>query len=69
MNYKLKVLDFTEDQVIFQDEKGSLIYWPKNNLNELPKIGEVLFFSINTRKIDILNELLSIDNDEDLKIE
>lgn len=66
MNYRLKVISFSDDQVVFEDEAKNIIYWPKENLPEIPEIDQEIIFSINeqTQNQDpkeLINELLKID--------
>lgn len=70
MNYNLKVINFSEDDIIFEDEEKNIIYWPKNKLDQIPEIGDIIAFKIgennsnsNTKNInprELLNELLNI---------
>lgn len=65
MQYKLKVINFNDDEVILEDETKNIIYWPKTKLKEIPEIGEILNFNIGDDKPNIspeelLNELLNI---------
>jgi hypothetical protein len=63
MNYELEVVDFKDDEVILKDKNNRLIYWPKNNLPQIPTIGQIITFSIGgTDKAELLNELLRTDN-------
>ncbi|NCB21103.1 MAG: hypothetical protein EOM88_04290 [Clostridia bacterium] len=70
MNYILKVINFTESDIIFEDEEKNIIYWPKNNVPQVPEIGEIINFKIGDEQItknnksinpqELLNELLNI---------
>lgn len=70
MNYNLKVINFSEEDIIFEDEEKNLIYWPKNKVPQIPELGEVLSFKIGDEQInknqkdinprELLNELLKI---------
>lgn len=70
MNYILKVINFTESDIIFEDEEKNIIYWPKNNIPQVPEIGEIINFKIGDEQItknnksinpqELLNELLNI---------
>ena len=63
MNYELEVVDFKDDEVVLKDKKNRLIYWPKDNLPQIPSLGQILNFSIGaTDKAELLNELLRTDN-------
>lgn len=63
MQYQLTVADFSDDQVVLRDEKGNLIYWPKDKLPQVPELGEKIVFSIGADDgSKILNELLKTDN-------
>ena len=63
MNYELEVVDFKEDEVILKDKNNRLIYWPKDNLSQIPAIGQILNFSVGASdKSELLNELLHTDN-------
>lgn len=63
MDYELTVIDFGGDEVVLQDKEKRLIYWPKDKLPQIPEIGQVLNFSIDTNsKAELLNELLRTEN-------
>lgn len=63
MNYELTVVDFRDDEVVLKDKENTLIYWPKNKLPQIPKIGQILNFAIDiNNKAELLNELLSTEN-------
>ncbi len=66
MEQKLKVMGFSDDQVIFENEERNIIYWPKNKLPLVPEIGQEVIFYINSKNTninppDIINELLKIN--------
>jgi hypothetical protein len=66
MEQELKVIGFSDDQVIFENDKKDIIYWPKNQLPLVPEIGESVRFSINSNQEkakprDLINELLKIN--------
>lgn len=66
MNYRLKVIDFSDDQVVLEDETKNIIYWPKEKLPAIPEIGQEIFFAINEQNKsqdpkELINELLKID--------
>lgn len=69
MNYNLKVVNFSESDIIFEDEEKNIIYWPKNKVPQIPEIGEIISFQIGNDKKEkqsnhnpqeLLNELLNI---------
>ena len=65
MQYRLKVINFNENEVILEDEDKNIIYWPKTKLKEIPEIGETLTFNIgeinkNISPQELINELLNI---------
>lgn len=65
MDQNLKVIGFSDDQVILENEEKDIIYWPKNKLPLVPEIGQKIKFSINSsannnQAHNVINELLNI---------
>lgn len=66
MEQVLKVIGFSDDQVIFENDTKDIIYWPKNKLPLVPEIGEKITFYINSKETnasphDVINKLLKIN--------
>lgn len=66
MEQELKVIGFSDDQVVFENKEKDIIYWPKKQLPLVPEIGEKVIFAINPQKNtnnprDVINELLKIN--------
>lgn len=67
MKQILKVIDFSDDQVVFENSDKDIIYWPKNKLPKVPEIGQEITFFIDSiekkhQAKDIINELLKTNS-------